>query len=434
MKQTARNIIERAVDLRHGLIHEVIDLCMDPCDPDMYFCAAQMPDMAPLVGIHGNDRSSGAGLSREEAVMGAIGEAVERYACAFYDEKSLIYASFDQLHQEAVLPESFAMFSTAQYEQDPELPRFTRDLGLRWARAHSLCYHRDVLVPAQFVYMPYRYGGEPMLAMTTSSGLACGSSFAEAALSGLLELVERDAVMTFWLNQVTGSRLIVDPASRFYRDYSQRLQRSGVAYHLFDFTTDLGIPCVFAVAQGMAEPRVSAAVGAAARLSSAAAARKAVLESVQTRTWLRQMVHTLGPFPISEGFGNVIQFEDHVRLFGHTPMLPALDFLLKEAQTSMLSCMPELSTGLAEADLERAVAMVKAVGLDVLAIDLTTPDVADLGFTVVRVLVPGLVQLTTNHNQRMLGGQRLYETPLRLGLLNRPKAESDLNPVPHPFP
>jgi ribosomal protein S12 methylthiotransferase accessory factor len=62
-----------------------------------------------------------------------------------------------------------------------------------------------------------------------------------------------------------------------------------------------------------------------------------------------------------------------------------------------------------------------AAGCDVLAYDLTRPDV---GFPVVKVIVPGL-----RHFWRRLGPGRLYDVPVQLGWVDRAKAEDGMNPA-----
>jgi ribosomal protein S12 methylthiotransferase accessory factor len=60
-------------------------------------------------------------------------------------------------------------------------------------------------------------------------------------------------------------------------------------------------------------------------------------------------------------------------------------------------------------------------GLDVMVLDQSH---ADIGLSVVRVVVPGL-----RHFWRRLGPGRLYDVPLRLGWIPSPIAEEDLNPT-----
>ena len=63
-------------------------------------------------------------------------------------------------------------------------------------------------------------------------------------------------------------------------------------------------------------------------------------------------------------------------------------------------------------------------GYDFLVLDQTRPDVE---VPVVRVLVPGL-----RHFYRRFAPGRLYDVPVKLGLLDRPRLESELTPfLPH---
>jgi ribosomal protein S12 methylthiotransferase accessory factor len=48
----------------------------------------------------------------------------------------------------------------------------------------------------------------------------------------------------------------------------------------------------------------------------------------------------------------------------------------------------------------------------------------DLDLNVVKVLAPG-----TRHFWRRLGSGRLYTTPVKLGWLDRPRSEDDMNPA-----
>jgi ribosomal protein S12 methylthiotransferase accessory factor len=62
-------------------------------------------------------------------------------------------------------------------------------------------------------------------------------------------------------------------------------------------------------------------------------------------------------------------------------------------------------------------------GLDFLVLDQTRPDI---DVPVIRVIVPGM-----RHFYRRFAPGRLYDVPIKLGLLDRPVAEKDLNPT-HP--
>jgi len=67
--------------------------------------------------------------------------------------------------------------------------------------------------------------------------------------------------------------------------------------------------------------------------------------------------------------------------------------------------------------------LAKREGLDFLVLDQTRPDIE---VPVARVIVPGL-----RHFYRRFAPGRLYDVPIKLGWLDRPVPESDLNPL-HP--
>src|SRR5262249_15706673 len=85
------------------------------------------------------------------------------------------------------------------------------------------------------------------------------------------------------------------------------------------------------------------------------------------------------------------------------------------------------------AQLTAAVEHLRTQGFDVLAADLTTPDVEGT-VHVVRAIVPGLQPIGFGRDGLRLGGRRLYEAPARMGYRDGVVSEDALNPDPHCFP
>jgi ribosomal protein S12 methylthiotransferase accessory factor len=73
-------------------------------------------------------------------------------------------------------------------------------------------------------------------------------------------------------------------------------------------------------------------------------------------------------------------------------------------------------------------------GVSAYAVDVTSPDVAELGLSVARVIAPELCALDVSHRARFLGGHRLTNAAYEAGLRATPLDVADLNPLPHPFP
>ena len=130
----------------------------------------------------------------------------------------------------------------------------------------------------------------------------------------------------------------------------------------------------------------------------------------------------------------MITFDDHVRLFGCLESIASVDFLVNSSAEVDVDSVKTLGSTDTAGDLTRCLEALAARDFDVIVVDLTQPDVAALGFSVVKVLVPGLVDIHADHNYPFLGGKRLYTVPQILGYVDGEVREEALNPFPHPFP
>lgn len=418
---------------RTGIVNDLTELQVNPGDPALHFFAAQLPDLQAWTGFPFKERSSSAGYTRDEAIIAALGEAVERYATAVApaERTDLIWASYQDLGADAVNPEHFAAYAPQQYVAGYPFSRATAQTPMRWVRGKSLTRGCDVYVPAQYVFLPFDpLPSEPVLLYHASTGSACGPSFAVAALSGLCEVIERDAFMIHWLCRIPAPKVDLSSDGRLWREFQSHYDRPGITYHMWDYTTDIGVPIYFVAVTENRPTSVTLAVGAAARPAGLAAARKALMESVQTRVWLRQMSRTSGLKQISD-WSEVRTFEDHVHLWGSPAMLAHAEFLLNSPRRAPLRAGPECQA--VGDQLQWVVDQLSATGLEAIVVDITPADIRSLGLTVVRALVPGCIPLSSDHRFEPLGGQRLYSVPPKLGH-PVPRSLDGFNPVPHPFP
>lgn len=144
------------------------------------------------------------------------------------------------------------------------------------------------------------------------------------------------------------------------------------------------------------------------------------------------------PVPVEPELGHpaVQDQRDHLRFYCAQDARGFVEPLLAspdERPFAEVEGRPEATAGAALAAL---VQELRRAGLDVIACDLTTPDIAALGLRVVRVVVPGMHPLFMGHRNRALGGRRLREALALAGRRSgrRPGPGQPDNPYPHPFP
>src|SRR5262249_3898873 len=145
-------------------------------------------------------------------------------------------------------------------------------------------------IPAQLVYIPYvPSGGEPLLCVPVSTGQACHPDRTQAILTGLYEVVERDAFAISWLRKLPLPRLAYrdDPVlSELYRLHFEGCQ---LEFHVYDMTLDIGIPSCLCIVEGRSARGPLAGIGAATRLTQREAVTKALLEAAQVMVWCRDL-------------------------------------------------------------------------------------------------------------------------------------------------
>jgi ribosomal protein S12 methylthiotransferase accessory factor len=425
------------VDPVVGVVREIEPLPVEEDEPAFVHYLSTASDTARLTRLKNFANNGGVSITHSGAVAKALGEGVERYCSAFFDYDDLLVSAYRELPGRGTPPGDYALYTQAQLDSG-DLPwkPFTEDTPVRWTTGLSLATGESVFVPAASVYVPYHYrpdSGEAGFTQPISTGLAAGTSFSEAALSALCEAVERDAFTITW--QARLGRPHIDPETlpASCRDRLDRFTAAGLRVHMMDITTDIGLPTLLTIALGDRPTSPAVAVAAATHPDPEIALIKSLEELAHTRKFARQVMDYTPALPVDVAAGHpeVLEQTHHLRFYCPQEAKAFAEFAWASSETRRLDEVGP--TGGAGRQLSDAVALVGRAGLEAIACDLTTPDVARLGLRAVRVVVPGLHPLFMGHRNRALGGTRLYEVPARLGERGIAPGEPD-NPFPHPFP
>lgn len=427
------DLLPDLVDKRTGIVREVTELCLDDDDPQFAHYLSRACDTEAFGFPPNFANNGGAAADPYTAVAKAVGEAVERYCAAIFDYDDLLWSSYQDLGEPATPPGSFALYSPSQYAT-PGFPwrPFTEDSPVAWVRGRSLVTGDTVLVPAAFVHVPFHFTSnhqDTPICQPISTGLACGSSVDDATVSALSEVIERDAFTIMWHARLSGPRIRLDSLPGPLPALVDRFHAAGLVVHMVDIGTDIRCPTILTVAEGFAQTSPALAFAAAAHPDPVVAARKSLEELAHTRKYAAQVMDYLPPVPIDveAGHPEVRDQRDHLGFYCPQDRKPLAEFSWRGTGTRELT---EIGTG--TVGLDALVADVAAVGSDVIVCDLTTPDVAELGLAVVRVVAPRLHPLQMGHTNRCLGGSRLATVPVAAGVAGWSPDQD--NPYPHPFP
>jgi ribosomal protein S12 methylthiotransferase accessory factor len=422
----AKAAVEALLGDRFGLIRDCRRIPWVPGLPEVHLFAARGPRRIPGWKFLSPPDGTGVSVDPAAARLAAVGEAVERYcAMAPVDLSRIVTAAFRDLGDDAIDPDRFARLSDRQYRRYPRLDRLTHDKVIEWSWSFSLTRRRAVLLPAALVHFS-RGGRAPndYLPELGSSGFAAHVSLTHGVLAGLQEVLERDALTIAWQNRLPFVPL--DPSGTDAQELiSGPLGQCRARFALYRIPSDSPLPVVMALARsGDSAPH--AAVGCACRPDARQAAVKALYEASQI------LYRVTAQSPVRPP--RIRGFDDHSALYATADGARLLDrHLVIEPAAEPLAEMPALASANVEDALAETVAVLASRGSEVLVSDLTTADVASAGFRVIRVVVPGAVDMCADARFPRLGGSRLYDVPVGLGLRPEPLAETSLNLLPVPL-
>lgn len=356
---------------------------------------------------------SGHARSYRRSRTAALLEGLERAAAAWHAGTApVVVDTFERLAPRAV-PGDWPSF-------DPQSP-------IRWVPGHSLRHDEPVLVPERMAYFLAGPG-------ETSNGCAIGTCLEEAALHGLLELIERDAFLIAWYGRAHLPELapgaVTDPAVGALID---RLAATGHQVRLFDTRIDLPVPVVtaVAVATGGAAPALCFAAAAGLDPDSAVAGAVGELAALVPAVRERALAQRGRIDAMLRDHGLVESAADHATLFADPAAARYAGFLLGDRREApgAPSPWPRSSNMDLLDDLHACVRAVMETGSDVIVVDLTTVEQRQLGLRSARVIAPGLVPLDFGPRQRAPGRTRIG-TALRHAAA--PPSEGPHH-VPHPL-
>lgn len=384
---------ERGVDDRVGIVRSVGEVASFPVP---YYLATSA-ETDGFSDASAANQAAGVAGDWNAAYMKALGEALERYSAGVYREDWFDVAGPED-EPGAIGPEWF-VGAEATEEAIP------------WAEGERLDTGEEASLPAEFVQFP---PPEKRFGPSITTGLGLGNTGTEARLSGLYEVLERDATMLAWYSTFDPLELAVDDEG--FRTLERRAASEGLSVTPLLVTQDVDVPVVAVAVHREGEaagerdwPRF--AVGSDADLDATAAAHSALCEALQNWMELRSMGAEAAAEE-SGWIGRYGSFPDPARELLETSGRVDADGVGERALDR-------------ENELETLVSRVTDAGLVPYAADVTPSDVRALGFEATRVLVPGAQPLFTRDP---VFGERAETVPRSMGF--EPRLERD----PHPYP
>ena len=405
-----------------GMLKDTRPILSLPDEPRLYGWSTQF---APT-------ESAGGFSIRNEcaALAAALAEGVERGTWYFERDffRKEVYATSLELKKPYLTPTRFAGFSNVQRTQNTPIT-FSPENTLLWITGYSWIQSAEIFVPAQIVSRAHaataaRNKSEPRIRPSVTTGLATAPTRTEALARGVLEVIERDAYMISWLNQLTLPRidmneLMVDNPSL------AALVDSCVRYNLrVDFVrllTDAPAYVLCAmISDGAHMPALS--IGLSAHAKASHAAEKALLEALQIRQSTRSLMKKkldINPLKPTQS--------ERAMYWATSEHLREVAFWIDAPKVKLTREAWENDTPAEHFARIRTWCVNRAYEL--VSVSLTHSKRNSTPWYIEFVIIPELQPMHLDERWPCVGGDRLLSVPRLLGYTPRRETFS----IPHPF-
>lgn len=310
--------------------------------------------------LMGTKKQMGKGATSDQSEASALMELIERFSFfSFVKQRNFPLLPYGDL-AEAAVPAELLKLSVRDKETPTDLcERFLSDFPMHWVKATNLTRGIDQWVPFDWFYLINEYNGP-----------ASGNTMEEAVLQALCEVVERHVGSVVCHDQRATPAIdpasVTDPAAV---ELLAKFRRQGIRVYLRDFSLDTGIPTVGALAYDPSTfPERSEIVFTAGTTSNP---EKSLCRA------LTEVAQLAGDFESRTSYRPTLP---------KYPSLQEARYLMDEFGAISIHDLPDLVDPNFRVEIERCVAALARIGLEVLIVDVTHPDI---GVPAVYCIVPG---------------------------------------------
>lgn len=370
------------------------------------------------------------------ALTAALAEGVERYVWLektdhFTDP---VRATVDEIVRKgaAVAPGCFVGFSEDQRKTNASLT-LHKDAKYLFVRGTSHTQKREIWIPAQVVSGSYgaknrKTKSEPLIIAPITSGLATGPTREFALLGGALELIERDAFMITWLNQLTPPSVDLSTLAK-ESESLEKLLRQCERYRLVAkvalLPTDAPAYAVVGIVTDKSAEGPAVTIGLKAHRDLARAAEGALLEALRMRHNVRhRRQHRVSLGEKKKEELNHFERTDYWATMQHPEKL---DFLSSGTSTRPHDVWEHDTE---EEHLARIIAWCREKNYELASVDLGISRANVSPWHIQMVVIPELQPIHQNEKLPYVGGKRLKSIPEQFGYTPR---RTPFLEEPHPF-
>lgn len=367
------------------------------------------------------------------AISKAIGELLERYHTSVLsdsEKKSIVKKSWKEICEQVKTVRDFHDFSPEQKDNLPYLNINDTDM-FECIPVKDIFSSKEVYYPVRANFWYNFSPEEKKIADLTTSGSAGGFTLEDATLSAFYEAIERDSFFCHWLTSTKPEKIVLKEGEIVEYDKMKKFyEEIGYELYILKTETDLGVPSSLCLLKDVKTGGICISGGAG--ISYRSAISKAINE-MRSCSKIFEFVGADLPEGYLPFISKGIRRMERLGLAKTGKHFDRISFLL-EGEAVLIDGLTDLSKVIgSRTELGFLQEKLKNIGRGYENIYLYVSDsdsLLDLGYSVVRVIIPKLYQLYLTEDLTLTKSERVDD----FYLWKTGEENWEINTYPHPFP
>ncbi len=395
---------------KFGIVNAMLERHeLDKYNLCMYQCLSA--NTVDLFGLNREISSGGLGVNESQkiAMTSCLAEALERYCMSYIPRTEVIKSTKSNLKKENTF-NNFFTYSEEQYNMSDVFLNPNKE-EIEWTKIYNIDNRKKFKYwPASLIYLPYDLN--KTVAETTSTGMAASFTLDDCIQSGLLELIERDALMINFMQRLNPPEINLKTLNSENLKLVKRIQRE-YDVKIYKLYSDIKVPIYLSIIYKNEKKHIHYGIGACANMNSDYAINKSLKECLFT------YFYSLNIMDVRQGDPKKIR-----TLYEHFLYYQGNNFNKLLFNSKVINYKKEVIS------FSSLINNLKSQNIEVYYKELTTDDIKRTGIKVVKVIAPSLIDLNKSHIYPRLGANRFFLVPKKLNL----EYSKKLTDMPHPFP
>lgn len=344
-QETVARFKQRLAESGLNILDDIVRIDNGRLGIPVYFSICG-PDARAVIG---NYKQMGKGATPAQSKASAVMELAERFSLfSFYrNDTNFIRAPLSSLEEPAIGFDAIARSVSDESDDLPVVRRIFSELPLKWTWSHHMNAGRTVLVPFNWFWTINEF-----------NGASAGNCNEEAICQGICEVVERHVSALVSRRWIKVPRIAVESIrDEVARELIARYEHAGVKLCLSDFTCNMGIPSIGALAWDPATfPDQSEIVWTAGTMPDA---NKALCRALTEVAQLAGDFNSNGNY-VASGLPKFNRLEE-------------ADYVIQPGRSIHLSALPDLKDSNIRREVERCISALAERKLDLFLVDVRHP-------------------------------------------------------------